>query len=216
MLNFATELCHQFAHAMADISQNGGEGPQFNNEAVIEPGFSFEQFVFGGRLNPDGYGGFWIAPWPDYSTEQFCANGAGKHDLCTFGRAALPPPETCVLDGQVWQQLFNQRFWDETHSVKKLWLRDAKANWHYSHCNPREVVSRGLCLRAAEEKRRHNEAVHVGRYDVLADIPDGRGSIVDENQDTCRESQDDFPGETPSCSWWLHRWMSMPEGTEIA
>ena len=62
MLNFATELCHQFAHAMADISQNGGEGPQFNNEAVIEPGFSFEQFVFGGRLNPDGYGGFWIRP----------------------------------------------------------------------------------------------------------------------------------------------------------
>ena len=76
MLPFATEVCHQFAHAMTDITQNGGESPQFNDETVIEPGFCFEQFIFGGRLNPNGNGGFWVAPWPDYSTEQFCANGA--------------------------------------------------------------------------------------------------------------------------------------------
>ena len=165
MLPFATEVCHQFAHAMTDISQNGGESPQFNDETVIEPGFSFEQFIFGGRLNPNGNGGFWVAPWPDYSTEQFCANGAGKQDLCAFGRATLPPPETRVLDHQVWQQLFEQRFWDVADSAdgasKKLWLRDAEANWHYGHCNSRGVVSRGLCLRVAERKRRYNGAVHV-------------------------------------------------------
>lgn len=123
-----------------------------------------------------------------------------------------------MLDDQVWQQLFEQRFWDAADSgdgaSKKLWLRDAEANWHYSHCNSREVVSRSLCLRAAERKRRHNGAVHVGQYDALADGPDDRDCIVDEKQDASPESQSDLSGQTPSCSWWLHRWMLMPESND--
>lgn len=111
MLTFATELCHQFAHAMADIFLRTAVnllGSTTKPSSSL--GFSFEQFIFDGRLNPGGDGGFWDAPWPDYSTEQFCANGAGKQDLCAFGRATLPPPETWVLGDKVWQQLFEQRF----------------------------------------------------------------------------------------------------------
>lgn len=214
ILHFATALCHQFAHAMADISQNGGESPRSNDESIAEPGFAWEHFVFGGRLNPDGNGGFWVAPWPDYSTEQFCANGADKLDLCAFGRAALPPQGVSLVGSHVWQQLFEQRFWDGVDSdngaPKKLWLRGAKAGVDQSHCNAREVVSRRLCLRAAEARRLRAEAVQSGEDDAMARIVDE----VDESQDMCHESQGDLPSEISSGSWWLQRWMSMPEGID--
>lgn len=48
----------------------------------------------------------------------------------------------------------------------------------------------------------------------MADGSDGRDYIVDEDQDACPESQRDLSGQTPSCSWWLHRWMSIPESTD--
>lgn len=216
MLQFATALCHQFAHAMADISQNGGESPRFSDEAVVEPGFAWEQFVFGSRLNPDGNSGFWVAPWPDYSTEQFCANGADKLDLCAFGRAALPPQGVSVVEGHVWQQVFEQRFWygidSDNGALRKLWLRGANAGVDQSHCNAREVVSRRLCLRAAEARRLHAEAIQSGEDDAMARIVDE----ADESQDMCHESQDDLPSEISSGSWWLQRWMSMPDCTDDA
>lgn len=203
MLRFATTLCYQFAHAMADISQNGGASPHLNDETFIEPGFSWEQFVFGGRLNPDGNGRFWVAPWPDCSTEQFYANGGRKLDLCAFGRAAVPTQGVSVVEDSVWQQLFYQNFWDEADltegALKKLWLRDGEAGFDQSRCAAREVVARRMLLDKQEKQRRDLGAVQS--EDLVV-------NEVDESQ----EAQGDFSTEIPSCgSWWLDRWMAQPD-----
>jgi hypothetical protein len=50
ILEFATTIGHEFAHAMVLLTLDGLPEPRLNEESIIETGFSWENFVFGGTL----------------------------------------------------------------------------------------------------------------------------------------------------------------------
>jgi hypothetical protein len=48
IFNGARVLCHEIAHALVNYSFGFEEDPAFNEEKMIETGFSLENFIFGG------------------------------------------------------------------------------------------------------------------------------------------------------------------------
>jgi hypothetical protein len=192
MLQFATTLGHEFAHAMADITQNGQGVPGLNEEMVIETGFSWEHFVFGGRLCSDDNGGFCVAPWPDERIwKDYAESGKDLH-LCAFGRGALPLEVVHVVEYAMWMRLFEQRFWDDMHlperAFKKLWLRGGKVKYDKKHYGAREKASatpkgRRVCLGEVENQRRRIDVIRARGDEAMTDRPDRWDRVVDRAEE---------------------------------
>jgi len=194
MLQFATTLGHEFAHAMVDITQNGQGTPTLNEEMVVETGFSWEHFVFGGRLCTDDKGSLCVAPWPDETIWKEYAEDGKDLYLCAFGRGALPLEVVHVVEEQMWMRLFEQRFWDDgTHppedgAFKKLWLRGGRIKYDKSHYGAREVVvappkGSRVCLGEEETWRRRKEAIQNRGDEAMVDRPDRWDRVVDRAEE---------------------------------
>jgi hypothetical protein len=201
MLQFATTFGHELAHAMVDITQNGRGIPSFNEEMVIETGFSWEHFVLGGRLCTDDSGRFCVAPWPDETIWKQYAEDGKDLCLCAFGRGALPLEVVHVVEDHVWMRFLEQRFWDDAHpsegTFKKLWLRGGKVKYDKSHYGAREVVvaapkARRVCFDEEEKQRRRVESIQARGDEAMADRPDRWDRVVDrveERRNAFHESE---------------------------
>lgn len=201
MLNFAVTLGHEFAHAMADLTQNGQGMPSLNEETVIETGVSWEHFVLSGRLCTDENGSYCVAPWPDETIwKQFAEDGKDLN-LCAFGRGALPLEVVHVVEEPKWKRFFDQRFWDDTKldevAFKKLWLRGGKVQYDKSHSGAREAApalpkARRICLSEEEGQRRREEDVRARGDEAMADRPNRWDRVVDrveERRNAFHESE---------------------------
>jgi hypothetical protein len=197
ILGFANTIGHEFAHAMADITQNGNRAPHLNDEAVVETGFSWENFVFGGRLDFDDGGGVYCAPWPSYRTWEQYASDSNTLQLCALGRGALPLERVCQVEKQAWESFFDQRFWDQRDSprgaFKKLWLRGSRMGYDVRHYYVRERLSaptKGKRTCPCEElrQRRRINAIQKKGDDAMKHRPDRWDRVVDKSE----ESKDVF------------------------
>jgi hypothetical protein len=113
IIGFASTIGHEFAHAVAVITQNGGPPPRLNDEAVIETGCSWEQFVFGGKLSfHDDDGQLYVMPWPNYEIWKVYAAHDDDLELREIGGGALPLARIHRAKRQMWERFLEQRFWE--------------------------------------------------------------------------------------------------------
>lgn len=194
ILRVAATIGHEFAHAMAEITQDGGPAPRLNDEAVVETGFSWENFVFGGRLDfdDDGDGRLLVSPWPHYQGWKAYADNWNNLQLRAVGRGALPLVREYVVESELWERFLEQRFWDETQSekgtFKKLSLTGRDVVYCRDHYAVREKVSappkgRRICLGDDEMQRRRIEAVQNRGDEAMKDRPDRWDRVVDKAEE---------------------------------
>lgn len=194
ILRVAATIGHEFAHAMAEITQDGGPAPRLNDEAVVETGFSWENFVFGGRLDfdDDGDGRLLVSPWPHYQGWKAYADNWNNLQLRAVGRGALPLVREYVVESELWERFLEQRFWDETQSekgtFKKLSLTGRDVVYCRDHYAVREKVSappkgRRICLGDDERQRRRIEAVQNRGDEAMKDRPDRWDRVVDKAEE---------------------------------
>ena len=133
ILTGANTICHEFAHAMIKLSfQDMPEPPLMNAEVVREDGFSFENYVFGGILEPreDREGNdddIMVTPWPNYQLWEPYAYGGQCLEITKFSKVSLPALTSYCPRKFRWECFLEQSFWDESEprykALKKLWLR---------------------------------------------------------------------------------------------
>jgi hypothetical protein len=193
IIRFAITIGHEFAHAMVEITQNGGPSPRLNDEAVVETGFSWEQFVFGGKLSfDDNDGQLHVIPWPNYEIWKDYADDDDNLELRAIGRGALPLARIYRAKRQMWERLLEQRFWDEANSsretFKKLSLTGHDAVYSKKYYAAREKVSaspkaRRVCFGEEERQRRRVEAIQARGDEAMADRPDRWDRVVDRAEE---------------------------------
>ena len=199
IFKFATTIGHEFAHAMVDITQNGFPAPRFNEETVVESGFPWEHFVFGGRLDFDGEGDVHAIPWPSYETWQDYAGGGDTLQLCAIGRGALPYERVCLVERQAWERFFDQGFWEQgiapEGAFKTLWLRGNDVGYNRVHYfEPEKPTAppkrKRKCQCEDERQRQRREAVQRRGNRAMTSRPDRWDRVVDNAE----ESKDIFHG----------------------
>lgn len=196
IFRFAVTIGHEFAHAMVEITQNGGPPPRLNDEAVVETGFSWEDFVFGGRLDFEK-DQLYVIPWPNYEGWKAYADGWDNLELRAVGRGALPLARNSKAARQVWERFLEQGFWneDEAHSAakkkeafKKLSLGGRDVEYNKRHYCARERVSappkaRRICLGEEEGQRRRIGAIQTRGYKAMAERRDRWDRVVDRAEE---------------------------------
>jgi hypothetical protein len=129
----ASTICHEFAHAVIQLSfPDTPEPPRMNAEVVREDGFSFENYVFGGTLDPNenregNCEHIMISPFPNYERWEPYAHDGEMLEPTNFSKVALPTTVGYYPKRFRWECFLEQDFWDESepryNTFKKLWLR---------------------------------------------------------------------------------------------
>jgi hypothetical protein len=116
---------HEIAHALVNYSFGFEEDPVFNEEKMIENGFSLENFLFGGvvRRNEDDIE---LLSWPDEWIRREYKK-VGTEIPYTDSRAKVPPAQTWSLQPDAYECFLTEDFWKEPKvregRFKKMWLR---------------------------------------------------------------------------------------------
>lgn len=212
ILQFAITLCHEFAHALAAITQNGPRIPRFNEECVVETGFSWEQYVFGGvaMANPDDSTDLWLSPWPFYEGWKSCADDGDTLQLWFFSRGALPLQQAYPVQSQMWQRFFEQGFWERADraqgAFKKLWLRGNEVFYSKDHFAVLDQFSappeqKRECPDEEERQRRRMDAIWEKRNQAMEGRPGRWDRIVDKAKER-REAFHESQGKLLLADFW--------------
>jgi hypothetical protein len=125
IFNGARVLCHEIAHALVNYSFGFEDDPAFNEEKMIETGFSLENFIFGGvmRRNDDDIN---LLSSPNKWIQREYKK-TGTVIPTSDGSAKVPRAQTWILRPDAYECFLTDDFWKEPKvregRFKKMWLR---------------------------------------------------------------------------------------------
>jgi hypothetical protein len=111
IFNGARVLCHEIAHALVNYSFGFEDDPAFNEEKMIETGFSLENFIFGGvmRRNDDDIN---LLSSPNKWIQREYKK-TGTVIPTSDGSAKVPRAQTWILRPDAYECFLTDDFWKE-------------------------------------------------------------------------------------------------------
>ena len=173
----ASTLCHEFSHAF--MIYHVGRDAYMNDESISETGFSWENFTFGGAIQPyPGSPSLLLMPWPNLQQFEHYMATSARMGIRYFGKLEYSR-FLKVLPSQ-YGEFLHQRFWDEEKPdkvFKKMWLRpcheapiheDEYTHFSSGHETPLEISAKKRRLSDAAMDRARAYASKVRRSEGMA------------------------------------------------
>lgn len=125
IIDGARLLCHEIAHALVTHSFMFENDPAFNDEKMVETGYSMENYLFGGVLRRDD-DAIRLMFWPNEKIwNEYYAGGTTIPLLGPL--SGMPSSWEYGVHPDAYECLLTDEFWDGREvregRFKKMWLR---------------------------------------------------------------------------------------------
>jgi len=171
----ASVICHEFSHAFMEF--HVGRDACMNDESLLETGFSWESFAFGGTINEiDGSPSICLTPWPNLEVFERYVKVSAAIDIRHFGK--LDYPRIFRVEPSQFTEFLHHEFWEEERpGGRQMWLRpyheapvDEEEYTRFSsgHQAPIEVSAKKQRLSDAAMDRQRRYASNIRRGECMA------------------------------------------------